>query len=410
LAGRSRARSGLLCGVLLLILCVGFEALASVESEIAFHRGIVAYGEGRLEDARTEFERVLQEDPGDVAAIRYLGLISQGQKQFDEAVGHYQQALAIKPDDHDIRLDLGIALLEAGRLDEARETLDQVIQAQPDRAQAHLFAGIAAYRAGDYQSAVPYLDRAVHLDPELRPHARYYAGLSQAFQGDLPAAQGSFEDVEQSPIGPLSRSAGNLRRELERGAPRAWDLSLTTGIEYDTNTLSIGGNANSLSIPNQKESARGVFRARSSYRLIDTERYNLTAGYEGYWSLHNNKASKRVDLQTHVGWASAGFNLDPVRFSLRYDFAYTFIDTSSRFRTVNRLTPSVTWRQGTWGVAQGFYQFEDREFLRASDWKHQSQWKATHRRCKSVLLSLESSERELSAAGCARRAPLYQRQ
>jgi hypothetical protein len=35
------------------------SAQASVESELAFHRGVVAYGEGRLDPARQEFERVL---------------------------------------------------------------------------------------------------------------------------------------------------------------------------------------------------------------------------------------------------------------------------------------------------------------------------------------------------------------
>ena len=337
-------------------------AVASVDSELAFHRGVVAFGDERYADARLAFEKVLAEDPEDAAAIQYLGLIAQEQRDPDGAVAHFERALALEPDNTDLRLDLGSALLEAGRIDEAQAAIDQVLAARPDDARANLFAGIAAYRAAEYEKAIASLDRAKQLDPSLANHATYYAGLSAAFLGNFAEAEGAFSAVEeQSPLSPLSRSAASLRQQMtpqKVEEARPWSLALTAGIEYDSNPTFAGG-----AIRSRRDDFRGVFRVRGSYQLVDRDRTSLTAGYDGYLSLHDRV--DEVDLQTHVGWLSGGLNYDPVRFGLRYDYAYTMIRLSHKFRSLHRVTPSVTYRESDWGVAQAFFQWQNANFLRS---------------------------------------------
>jgi hypothetical protein len=165
---------------------------------------------------------------------------------------------------------------------------------------------------------------------------------------------------EQSPLSPLSRSAASLRQQMtpqKVEEERPWSLALTAGIEWDSNPTFAGGG-----IRSRKEDFRGVFRVRGSYQLVDLERFSLTAGYDGYLSLH--QTVDEVDLQTHVGWLSGGLNYDPVRFGLRYDYAYTMIDLSHKFRSLNRITPSVTYRESDWGVAQAYFQWQNADFLR----------------------------------------------
>jgi tetratricopeptide (TPR) repeat protein len=342
-------------------------AAASVESELAFHRGVVAFGDERYDDARAAFEKVLAEDSEDAAAIQYLGLIAQEQGDPDGAVEHFERALALEPDNTDLRLDLGSALLEAGRIEEAQAAFDAVLAARPDDARANLFAGIAAYRTAEYQKAIESLDRAKKLDPSLASHATYYAGLSAAFLGDFGAAEGAFSAVEeQSPLSPLSRSAESLRQQITPGKAepkRPWSLALTAGGEWDSNPTFAGENDPLLyGTADQKDDFRGVFRIRGSYQLLDLDQYSLTAGYDGYLSLHHK--TDNVDLQTHVGWLSGAMNHDPVRFGLRYDYAYTMIRLSHKFRSLHRITPSVTYRQSDWGVAQAYYQWQNADFLR----------------------------------------------
>jgi tetratricopeptide (TPR) repeat protein len=343
----------------LALAAVTHDASASVKSEIAFHRGVVAYGEGNLDDAQAAFETVLAEDSEDTAAIHYLGLIASDRGEPAAAVELYRRALALDPDDMDFRFDLGSALLEAKQTDEARSEFDRVLAAQPDRASAQLFAGIAAYRAGSYRDALPYLDRAVELDATLRSQGRYYTGLCQAHLQDFPAAAGAFADVEQSPLSPLSDSARALERQVtpQEEVARRWSLGITAGLEYDSNPTVAGETLE------KHDDGRGVYRIRGSVLLLERDRYSLTGGYDGYLSSHFDQTF--VDLMTHVGFLTASANFDPVMFNLRYDYAYTYINAfhTRDFRSLHRVTPTVSVREGNWGFSQLYYQFHAQKFL-----------------------------------------------
>jgi tetratricopeptide (TPR) repeat protein len=337
-------------------------AVASVQSELAFHRGVVAFGDGLYDAARESFEKVLAEDPEDAAAIQYLGLIAQEQKDFDRAVTYFDRALVLEPDNTDLRLDRGAALLETGRIEEARAAIDEVLVARPDDPRANLFAGIVAYRSGEYEQAIERFDRAQALDPSLEAHATYYAGLSAAFLGNFADAAGAFSAVEeQSPLSPLSRSAGALRRQVTAEKPeerRNWSLAITAGIEWDDNPTFAG----TSDLMDKSDDFRGVFRLRGHYQLLDMERFSLTAGYDAYLSAHHT--TDNLDMQTHVPWLSATLDFDPVRFGLRYDYAYTMIDIADKFRSLHRITPSVTYRESDWGMLQVFLQWQNSDFLR----------------------------------------------
>jgi tetratricopeptide (TPR) repeat protein len=333
--------------------------VASVESELAFHRGVVAFGGGELDEAREQFQIVLAEDPEDTAAIHYLGLITDAEGKPDEAIELFRRALALTPDDTDLRFDLGTALLEAGRNQEALEVFDEVLAREPDRARAHLFAGIAEYRLRDYPAAIPHLERAAELDPDLSREASYYRGLTLAYQGDFSAAAGALGVVErQSPAHPLGRSASELREQLRPEAPRRpWELAVTSGIEFDSNPTLVG-----TGLPvGKEEDFRALLRLRTSYRLYDSEHFRFRAGYDGYVSFHEDQG--QVDLFTNIGWASGSVRLDPVRFGRRYDFAYTKIDLNQKYQRVHRVTPSFTVREGRWGLSEFYYQYQDIDYF-----------------------------------------------
>lgn len=359
-------RAGRLVAVLALSVLVSVAvfgtAAASVRSELAFHRGVVAYGENQLDEAKRQFEVVLSDDPEDTVALHYLALVAQKAGDVSAALALYDRALALDPEDPDIVLDRGIALMDAGRLPEARQAFSQVIEMEPDRARAHLFAGIAAYRAGDYETATPSFERAGALDSSLLDEARYYTGLSDVFLGNLEAAALAFGDAaQQSPLSPLGQSAQNFRQQLAAlpQAERSWQASVTTGMEFDSNPLIFGDTPLS---PSPDSDWRGVLRTRGSYRVIQREGATLTAGYDGFWSFHVEE--NVVNLQTHSPWLSAGYSVGPVRLGLRYDYAFTFLDTTEPFRHLHRVTPSASIREGDWGASYLYYQFHYQDFLR----------------------------------------------
>jgi tetratricopeptide (TPR) repeat protein len=189
--------------------------VASVESELAFHRGVVAFGGGELDEAREQFQIVLAEDPEDTAAIHYLGLITDAEGKPDEAIELFRRALALTPDDTDLRFDLGTALLEAGRNQEALEVFDEVLEREPDRARAHLFAGIAEYRLRDYSAAIPR--------SPTRATSRPRQALSESWRGSL----------RRIPWGARRASCANScgpRRPDDPGSSRSPAASSSTAI------------------------------------------------------------------------------------------------------------------------------------------------------------------------------------
>jgi hypothetical protein len=52
-----------------------------------------------------------------------------------------------------------------------------------------------------------------------------------------------------------------------------------------------------------------------------------------------------------------------VLFGLQYDFIYTFIDFSDSFRMANRVTPSLSVREGDYGLTQLYYQYQKLDFF-----------------------------------------------
>lgn len=333
-------------------------ARASVESELSFHRGVIAYAEGRLDEAVAEFERVLVDEPDDAATHQYLGLIAVEQADFERAIASYRRAVELTPDDPELRLELGSALLEAGRNDEASELLDPLVAADPSLARGQLLAGIASYRLRRYAESAERLEEATRLDPGLSREARYYTGLVYAYLGNVPAASDAFAAVQdQSPLHPLGQSAAELGREMEpyRGG-RPWELALTLGTEYDSNPLVVG------SLVPREDDVRGVASLRTSFRAIGTERYELSAGYDAYVSLHAEEDA--VDVQTHLGWLAGSALVGPVRASLRYDYSYTFLDLTNKFQSVHRVTPRLLWSQSRYTATELGYQFLDFEYYR----------------------------------------------
>lgn len=353
------ARAGCLLGPLVVLLLLAPIAQASVQSELAFHRGVIAYGEERWDEAKQHFERVLQEDSEDSAALHYLALIADQQGDSVVALDYYDRALAIDPEDPELVLDRGTLLLDMGRVDEARAAFARVIELDPDNARAQLLAGMAAYREGDHAAATPYLDRAGELDPSLRDEARYYTGLSQAVLGNVQAAASAFSDAAtQSPLSPLGKSAQNFQQALERPdePARPWRASLTAGMEVDSNPLLRGTATAATPILNNRETdGAGVVRPSASYRFFEQGDASATVGYDGYWSFHTD--AHRADLQTHNPWLSGAYRLGPVSLGLRFDYAYTMFSITKPLRSLYRLVPSMTYVQGDWGASLLYYQF-----------------------------------------------------
>lgn len=84
--------------------------------------GIIYYHDGKIEKARTSFNKALELNPQSVVSLNHLGIISRGEGEFEKAHEFYQKALQINPDYPYVHLNMGILLeLYMGKLPEALE-------------------------------------------------------------------------------------------------------------------------------------------------------------------------------------------------------------------------------------------------------------------------------------------------
>ncbi len=167
-----------------------------------------AYRAGRAAEAVSQSESILEEDPGNGAALSLLGqaLISQGETQ--KAMGILVRATLLVPECLPAWLALAKVQQETGETQRAVETLRAAVAAVPDAPEGHLALGQACHSAGLLAEALPHLKKAFSLASQHGPVALAY--------GRVLRELGHF---------------GEARQVLER-VRTAWKLQPALAYEY----------------------------------------------------------------------------------------------------------------------------------------------------------------------------------
>jgi tetratricopeptide (TPR) repeat protein/SAM-dependent methyltransferase len=207
-------------------------AASTLSTEQALQRAIAHHQAGQLPEAEHLYRTVLRAQAGQANANRnlgavalyMLGIVAYQQGRLDEAIARYEQALAIKPDFVDVLSNLGVALKDRGRVDEAIARYEQAIALQPDFADAlynlanalrdrgRLGEAIARYEQAlaarpDYASALSNLGAVLHEQGRLDEAVARY--------GQALAARPDFADA-LSNLGNALRDLGRLDEAIAR--------------------------------------------------------------------------------------------------------------------------------------------------------------------------------------------------
>jgi len=156
-----------------------------------FQRAVRCYGEGRLEQARTLCEQVLDTDPRNVDAVHLLGVIAQSSGQLDLAAELIGQSIRLAPGNPDAHFNLGMTLAEQGKLEAAAAALLRCLELAPRSAEAWQNLG-EIYRAlGRLEDMRAALEHCLAADPEF---AGGYTGLGSTLEelGDIDAAETAY--------------------------------------------------------------------------------------------------------------------------------------------------------------------------------------------------------------------------
>jgi tetratricopeptide (TPR) repeat protein len=114
----------LTCGLLVLsIASVRSRPAQPDDSADHVNLGMVAYEQGRIEEAITEYRMALEVRPNDAEAHYRLGLALTNRDKTIEAMAHFRMALQLKPDYVNARQSLDQAREKAKKLGQVQEGL-----------------------------------------------------------------------------------------------------------------------------------------------------------------------------------------------------------------------------------------------------------------------------------------------
>lgn len=120
---------------------------------------------GRLDEARADYQRLLQLNPNHVRALHYLGILSIQTGQAELAVELLSKALLIDPADAALHASKGDALCELNQMQAAVASYDAAIAILPGDANTHFNKGNTLRLWGKHADAISSYDRALALDP-----------------------------------------------------------------------------------------------------------------------------------------------------------------------------------------------------------------------------------------------------
>jgi tetratricopeptide (TPR) repeat protein len=155
-------------------IALGTYARQMTVDEGCYRSATFFWSRGRLGDARTTYETLLDEYPFGFYPTYLLGSLLNHAGDPSHALDYYRRSVKSNPEFLKSRLDAGLILVNMGRVREGEQELEEVIRrAGPegprDVRAAALYGLSAAYaNRGDLERAVAFADRSLLLAPGSR--------------------------------------------------------------------------------------------------------------------------------------------------------------------------------------------------------------------------------------------------
>ena len=144
------------------------------ESKIAhFNFGLILDEEGKVEQAKAEYEHAIRIDPNYFDVRTNLGIIFANQGNLDRARNEFEHEIRINPNHIEARYNLGNVFLAQGDLAKATAEYEYAIGIQPGRTKSNLEAYINSHinlgavltQQGRPDKAMAYYEKALVIDP-----------------------------------------------------------------------------------------------------------------------------------------------------------------------------------------------------------------------------------------------------
>jgi len=132
-----------------------------------------------------EYQRIIAEDPHNLAAIIALGNAYFDAGLWKQAIRNYEQALLLDPANSDVITDMGTCYRNLGLPDRAIAEYERALRMEPTHQNALFNLGIVyGYDRKDYAMAIRYWERLLHVSPK-HPRADYLQATIAQFKNAM---------------------------------------------------------------------------------------------------------------------------------------------------------------------------------------------------------------------------------
>lgn len=183
------------CNLALALLSVGAldeaSAVAAAGGADPRLRRVAAYAwqqQGRLAEAATAYEAVLEAWPDDWESCNNLGNVRRAAGDLDGAIRAFQRAIELRPGSIEMVFNLSNALGQAARHEERVAMMGEAARFAPGDARVQTEYGVAAAEARDFAAAEAAYRAALAADPAFTP-AYVELGLLLETQNRLEALE-----------------------------------------------------------------------------------------------------------------------------------------------------------------------------------------------------------------------------
>src|SRR5579863_8785599 len=156
--------------------------------------GLLAAGEGRIEEAIADFQQALRLSPDHLIAVNNLGGAYRQSKRWDEAQHAYERALALAPANAEANYGLGMVYAQKDDTARAEQYLKRALELRPDYPEALNNLGILYLRTQRRDAALASFQEAIRLNPDFD---QAYLNLARvhAIEGNVDLARSVLQEL-----------------------------------------------------------------------------------------------------------------------------------------------------------------------------------------------------------------------
>jgi tetratricopeptide (TPR) repeat protein len=128
--------------------------------------GLAFYQSTKYDEAKEEFKKVLDHEPGDAESLFYLGMI-QLSRDDEQSAKEYLQSAIEREKRVSILVNMGYLLSRMSQHEEARKLLDRALKIEPDNLRAILNRAIANYHLNALDIAARDFERSLEISRDI---------------------------------------------------------------------------------------------------------------------------------------------------------------------------------------------------------------------------------------------------